>query len=402
MTLKIIYPENVIKIASLLRENGFEAYAVGGCIRDALMGREPADWDLTTNATPYEMIEIFSRSDIKTIPTGLKHGTVTLLIGNNTYECTTYRIDGEYNDSRHPENVTFTRNIGNDLGRRDFTINALAGNPLSSENQIVDLFSGMSDIEDKIVRCVGDPQKRFSEDALRILRAVRFSTVLGFELDCDTERAAEELGERLEYVSAERKSIELEKILLSDNADCGIELLLKLKLAKYIHPDIHKPQIPLSSLEASFAVRLASLFIGDSSPKLSCMKLSNAVSSRVALLCDNRLYELCKSQFRGNDAALCRLLLSKFGDDACSAVLLRQDGHLCEQIRLEAKKNPCVSINDLAINGKDLLNIGIEPIKISKINSALLLAVIEAPSLNTPEKLTYMAKSISKSISQKG
>ncbi len=399
MALKIIYPENVIKIASLLRENGFEAYAVGGCIRDSLMGRVPADWDLTTNATPDEMLEIFSRANVRTIPTGLKHGTVSVLLDNNTYECTTYRIDGEYNDSRHPENVTFTRNIGDDLGRRDFTINALAGNPLSSENQIVDLFSGVSDIENKTVRCVGNPQKRFSEDALRILRAVRFSAVLGFELDGDTERAAEELGEHLNYVSAERKSVELEKILLSDNADRGIELLLKLKLAKYIHPDIHEPSIPLSTLEASFAARLSCLFIGDKIPKLSCMKLSNAISSKIALLCDNQLYELCKAQFRDNDGALCRLLLSKFGDNACSAALLRRDGHLCEQIKLEASKNPCVSISALAINGKDLLNMGIEPTKISKINSALLLAVIENPSLNNQARLTEMAKNISQSIS---
>jgi len=170
----IKYPENVIKIAKILSENGYKAYAVGGCIRDALMGKIPADWDMTTDCPPSKMLEIFENSGLRTIPTGLKHGTVTVLIENEAYECTTFRIDGSYTDSRHPDSVTFTPELSEDLRRRDFTVNAMAGDPLSCDD-ITDIFGGQDDIENKIIRAVGDPKKRFTEDALRILRAIRFN-----------------------------------------------------------------------------------------------------------------------------------------------------------------------------------------------------------------------------------
>ena len=165
-------PVNVQEIITTLENAGYEAYAVGGCVRDTLLNKEPDDWDITTSATPEEAKALFPR----TIDTGIQHGTITVLIGKETYEVTTYRIDGEYEDSRHPKEVIFTSNLLEDLKRRDFTINAMAYNPRSG---IVDAFGGMKDLEDGIIRCVGDPEERFTEDALRMMRAVRFSGQLG-------------------------------------------------------------------------------------------------------------------------------------------------------------------------------------------------------------------------------
>ena len=212
MELKIRIPEQVNTILEKLHESGHEAYVVGGCVRDALLGREPNDWDITTSALPHMVKEIFPR----TIDTGLKHGTVTVLIGREAYEVTTYRVDGVYEDGRHPKQVTFTPSLSEDLRRRDFTINAMAYDP---DSGLVDLFGGQQDLSDGIIRAVGDPMQRFTEDALRILRAFRFSAQLGYGIDPDTLRAASELSQNLSKISSERIRDELEKILLSDNPD---------------------------------------------------------------------------------------------------------------------------------------------------------------------------------------
>jgi len=199
-------------ILEKLHDSGHEAYVVGGCVRDALLGREPNDWDITTSALPSEVKEIFTR----TIDTGLKHGTVTVLIGREAYEVTTYRVDGVYEDGRHPKQVTFTPSLSEDLQRRDFTINAMAYDPRSG---LVDLFGGQKDLEDGIIRAVGDPMQRFTEDALRILRAFRFAAQLGYEIDPDTLGAASALAQNLAKISSERIRDELERILLSDNPE---------------------------------------------------------------------------------------------------------------------------------------------------------------------------------------
>ena len=212
MELKIRIPEQVNMILEKLYQSGCEAYVVGGCVRDALIGREPHDWDITTSALPPEVKKIFPR----TIDTGLKHGTVTVMVGREAYEVTTYRVDGVYEDSRHPKQVTFTPSLAEDLQRRDFTINAMAYDPRSG---LVDLFGGQKDLEDGIIRAVGDPVQRFTEDALRILRAFRFAAQLGYEIDPDTLRAASALSQNLSKISSERIREELEKILLSDNPD---------------------------------------------------------------------------------------------------------------------------------------------------------------------------------------
>lgn len=205
-------PENVQKIITILEEAGFEGYAVGGCVRDTLLHKNPDDWDITTNASPIEVKKLFPR----TIDTGIAHGTVTVLIGKETFEVTTYRIDGEYEDARHPKEVVFTSCLSEDLKRRDFTINAMAYN---DKTGIVDEFGGIQDLEAKIIRCVGNPEERFTEDALRMMRAVRFSGQLGYEIEFTTGQAINKLAPTLSKISAERICTELTKLMISKHPD---------------------------------------------------------------------------------------------------------------------------------------------------------------------------------------
>lgn len=385
------YPKNVTKIAKILSDNGHRAYAVGGCMRDVIMGRTPNDWDMTTDCSPEDMIKIFDAAGVRTIPTGLKHGTVSVLLNGEIYECTTFRIDGSYTDSRHPDAVTFTTDITEDLRRRDFTVNAMAGDPLSADGAIVDVFGGCDDIEKKIIRAVGDPETRFTEDALRILRAIRFATVLDFEIEEKTKQAAIRLGERLSSVSAERKSVELDKMLLSPHADRGISLLFETDTAKYIHPDIKSPRVPISSLPNRFSTRLAALF--DTVPTISCMKLSRETVNAVKLLSDDAFFEEITSKFKENDATA-RYMLAKYGELACDAALLRGRNNLAEEIAKENDKSPCVSLRDLAVGGNDLISAGIEAKKLGGIMSSLLLSVIEEQSLNQKDNLISMARKL--------
>lgn len=210
--MRMTLPENVKKIIEILEANGYEAYAVGGCVRDTLLLREPGDWDVTTSAKPEEVKALFSH----TIDTGIEHGTVTVMMNRVGYEVTTYRIDGEYEDARHPKEVTFTSNLVEDLKRRDFTINAMAYNESFG---MVDEFDGLGDLEKGIIRCVGDPMERFSEDALRMLRAVRFAAQLGFSIEENTKAAIRKLAPTIAKVSVERIAVELVKILTSEHPE---------------------------------------------------------------------------------------------------------------------------------------------------------------------------------------
>lgn len=208
--MEIILPGDVSYIINKLEEAGYEAYAVGGCIRDILLGREPLDWDITTSAKPSFIKSCFK----KTVDTGIKHGTVTVVAGGTGYEVTTYRIDGEYKDGRHPGSVEFTGNLHLDLARRDFTVNAMAYN---KKNGLIDIFGGFKDLKDGVIRCVGIPGDRFSEDALRMLRAVRFSAQLGFHIEEKTRQAIKDNASNLRKISAERIRTELSKLLVSKN-----------------------------------------------------------------------------------------------------------------------------------------------------------------------------------------
>lgn len=214
LNVYIELPGNVRFILHMLREAGHEAYVVGGCVRDSIMGRKPHDWDICTSAKPEQVIEIFNH--YKVIPTGLKHGTVTIMKNDKPYEITTYRVDGEYDDARHPKDVTFTTSLEEDLSRRDFTMNALAYN---NNNDLVDLFDGVNDIKNGIVRCVGNPKERFSEDALRIMRALRFATRFGFKIEENTFAAMKEKKSLLSKISAERINSELTQIIMCEAED---------------------------------------------------------------------------------------------------------------------------------------------------------------------------------------
>lgn len=225
-------PEQVQWILDKLEENGKEGYAVGGCVRDCVLGRVPKDWDITTSAKPDEVKQIFR----KTIDTGIAHGTVTVMVDGVGYEVTTYRVDGKYEDHRHPKQVQYTANLKEDLKRRDFTINAMAYNPKTG---IIDLFGGVSDLKKKIIRCVGDARQRFSEDALRMLRGVRFAGQLGFELEKDTLDAIYELAPTIQNVSKERIRVEITKLLLSEQPE-KIKLVDEEGLCEYFFPEFRK------------------------------------------------------------------------------------------------------------------------------------------------------------------
>lgn len=211
--MNIQLPDYVRTALKALEDAGYEAFVVGGCVRDIYLGKNPEDFDITTDATPKEMLEVFKTFHV--IPTGIKHGTVTVIIDGKSIEITTYRIDGEYLDSRRPENVIFSRSISEDLSRRDFTVNALAYNEASG---LLDLHGGLDDLKNGIIRCVGEPDKRFEEDALRIMRAVRFSSVLGFSVEENTKRSIFKYADTLTSISAERTSAELLKLLCGKDA----------------------------------------------------------------------------------------------------------------------------------------------------------------------------------------
>lgn len=228
--MKIELPEKVKFIIDTITNAGYEAYAVGGCIRDSILGREPNDWDVTTSATPQQVKALFRR----TIDTGIQHGTVTVMLDKEGFEVTTYRIDGEYEDSRHPKEVIFTPNLVEDLKRRDFTINAMAYNDTAG---LVDVFDGMGDIKKGIIRCVGEARERFTEDALRILRAIRFSAQLGYGIEENTRKAITELAPNLRNISAERIQVELTKLLTSPHPDY-LEVAYETGVTAVILPEL--------------------------------------------------------------------------------------------------------------------------------------------------------------------
>ena len=228
--MHITLPDKVRLIIQKLTDEGFEAYVVGGCVRDCLLGKKPNDWDITTSATPIQVKSLFRR----TIDTGIQHGTVTIMLGNEGYEVTTYRIDGTYDDLRHPKDVTFTVSLEEDLKRRDFTINAMAYN---YDSGLVDLFGGLDDLDKGIIRAVGDPYDRFSEDALRILRAVRFAAQLDYDIDKKTLEAVKSLAPNLTRISAERVRTELQKLLVSKHPE-RIFTLYETGVSRVILPEL--------------------------------------------------------------------------------------------------------------------------------------------------------------------
>lgn len=404
--IRIKIPDSVSSVMKMLNDAGHEAYLVGGSVRDSVMGREVHDYDVTTSALPEEMLVIFS--GMKIFTAGLKHGTVTVRGKSSDgdpekdewVEVTTFRVDGGYSDGRHPDSVRFTRTLREDLSRRDFTVNAMA---YSEKNGIEDLFGGIQDIERKKVRCVGDPNVRFTEDALRILRAFRFSAKLGFDIDGDTLAAAERLRERLRLISAERIAAELNGILAAEKPSKVLKLMLDAKITDVILPktqltseDIAAADKVPSIPELRFGAILRGKSRDDVSTAMHSLKYSNAyIQSAVAaavlpLPHDNT--PLSVRKFAGNCGIHAENVLLAAGARGETA----SDGSTAEELmqilgKIRSEGDP-LTVGDLAANGKDLISAGIPAgPDIGRITAMLLDLVLNDPSLNDRKTLVRLA-----------
>ncbi len=379
----IKYPEKVKKIFEIFKKYGYDAYAVGGCVRDSLMGKSPADWDITTSAPPEKTLEIFGLENIRTLPTGLKHGTVSVLIDGEIFECTTFRIDGDYKDSRHPESVSFTDKLELDLSRRDFTVNAMAA---SDTRGVCDFFGGKADIKNRIIRCVGKPSLRFSEDALRILRGVRFATVLDFDIEPETLCAIKDLAHTLSDISAERKTVEFSKIICSEHANRGAKLLFESGVIYELLPDAKTIPSDLTVLDGELSLRLATFMYQSGARDLSRLRLSNIQKKNISIL-------LSPIEFMDSEEGA-RRTLARYGELSVPACKLQGRSELARLVAQQTALNPALSISQLEIDGNTLLSLGIKPENIGKILSALLDKVICHPELNEKNTLIEESKKI--------
>lgn len=393
----MILPKHIKSILDRLDGAGFDAYVVGGSLRDALLGRDANDWDIASSALPDEVISLFS--DKHVIPTGLKHGTVTVISDGEPVEITTFRIDGEYSDLRHPESVSFARRVEDDLARRDFTVNAMAYN---EKRGLVDLFGGQHDLKSKIIRCVGDPEKRFQEDALRIMRAFRFASQLGFEIHPDTLNAAHKMGGGLESVARERIGAEFLR-LIGGREPSGALLEMGSILNMILPISIDTQRIEtVSALECDAVSRLAFLLCGATDERLNdashLLRLSSKQEQRLKKLTSPPT----KDELDGLTPSGARRILANYGEDSVNAakisvLLYGSDGNSVALLRRIEEEHPCISLSDLAISGTDLIKENIAEGKlIGEILHALLDAVIEAPSLNERQALLDLAKRLSK------
>lgn len=414
--MQIKIPGDVEEIIECLNQQGFEAYAVGGCVRDTLLGRHPHDWDITTSALPLQVKEIFK----KTVDTGIQHGTVTVLLHGRGYEVTTYRIDGEYEDGRHPKQVEFTRSLLEDLKRRDFTINAMA---YSHSTGVVDAFGGQEDLKAGVIRCVGLARERFTEDALRILRALRFAAQLGFSIEEETYAAIGEIAPNLRLVSKERILVELTKLLGSSHPERLMDVW-RTGMAEYIAKDFellfvaeegsdsfsaHREEILRRSatLPAKRYLRFAAAFCGIEGEKVDRMlrELKSDNDTRKKTL---RLVEACEEPYTSDkvtirhlmhrmgcrlflDGQMLRLLLPNGPmDDLGKAEMWQVERSLAQDI-LAAED--CIDLRHLAVGGKDLISVGIQAGKqMGEILNFLLEHVMEHPQDNQKELLLQMAE----------
>lgn len=407
--IRINLPDDVRKIIKTIEDNGYEAYAVGGCVRDSILGRNPDDWDITTSARPEQVKSFFK----KTIDTGIKHGTVTVMMNHTGYEVTTYRIDGEYKDGRHPESVEFSAKLVDDLKRRDFTINAMAYN---ESNGFVDEFNGIEDLNKHVIRCVGNPIERFSEDALRMMRAIRFSAQLGFDIDSKTYDAIVELAPAISQVSMERVQVELVKTIMSDNPfyvkqyeQTGLlrenlsymDEILSGKLAK-------NAMTMLKFAPKSTVLRYAAIFnMGEPDKvkaQLKALKLDNYTVDTVT-----KLVAYSKDTIEENEPAV-REAVHKYGKELLPLMFENEEARISTKeeivgISLNSQRlhlnrikkmyediisrGDCISVKDLDITGNDLIEYGLSGVQIGKTLNELLHIVIENPKLN--EKSTLLA-----------
>lgn len=431
--MRITIPKKANYIIETIRKAGFEAYVVGGCVRDCILGREPQDWDITTSALPGQVKALFPR----TIDTGIRHGTVTVMLAKEGFEVTTYRIDGKYEDSRHPREVLFTPCLEEDLKRRDFTINAMAYN---NEAGLVDIFNGLEDINKKVIRCVGRARERFNEDALRIMRAVRFSAQLGYEIEEETGSAMALLAPKLRNISAERIQTELTKLIVSDHPEylkkayeCGITKIILPEFDRIMEtPQNHPHHIynvgehtlaALKEVPPAKCLRLAVLFhdIGKPDTKTTDEggvdhfhdhaaageEITKTILRRLKYDNDT-LYRVCrlvKYHDYANDVtprmSTVRRAVNKIGEELFPDIFAVKRADILAQsdyMRQEKLDNlaawqqiyediiaqkQCVTLKTLAVTGKDLIGLGMKPGKeIGNVLQELLEMVLDDPLCN--------------------
>lgn len=411
--LKIELPKDVKFIIDELGEAGYEAYAVGGCIRDSILGKSPDDWDITTNALPAQVKEIFKR----TVDTGIKHGTVTVMIDKTGYEVTTYRIDGEYEDGRHPKSVEFSESLVEDLKRRDFTINAMAYN---EKDGLRDEFGGIGDIRKGMIRCVGSPVERFNEDALRMMRAIRFSAQLGFSVHRETQDAIKRMAANIKKVSMERIQAELLKTIMSDRPET-IEMYSELGIFEQILPHIDrilkspKKTIVLKMLknaQRTPVMRYATLLYyagADAAYEtLRTLKLDNYTTDMVEKLIRNEsaLIKVNETDVRWAMHDLGTEFIPMLRDFKRNIYKSREEvlfipmGKQLTQIETVYRmyneivaRGDCVMLKDLAVSGKDLIDMGMKPgEEIGEMLNLLLGVVIEKPIENDKQVLLALVE----------
>lgn len=439
--MKIELPKKVLFIINNLQLHGYEAFAVGGCVRDSILARRPQDWDITTSAKPEEIKKLFRR----TIDTGIEHGTVTVLFGKDSFEVTTYRIDGSYEDSRHPKEVQFTNRLEEDLRRRDFTINAMAYN---DQVRLVDVFGGMQDLNHHLIRCVGDPEERFSEDALRILRAVRFSAQLNFPIESATADAIRKLAPNLQNISAERIQAELVKLLVSPHPE-RIRDAYELGLTKVILPEWdamegvaqntphHKYDVAehtlraLKNVKRDKILRLTMLFHDMGKPMMKTtdengrdhfrghalvseelarsilhrLKFDNETIRTVTkLVCyhDYRVEATPKNVRRAMNRIGVELfpyyLAVRLADVKAQSPYQKREKieNIVEMRQLYQeiiKKQECVTLRQLAVGGRELMDLGMKPGReLGSMLSELLEYVLDDPARNDKEILCAYVK----------
>lgn len=373
-----LIPDYVRRVLETLQQAGCEAWVVGGCVRDVLMGREPQDWDVCTSALPEETEEIFQSAGADAVPTGRKHGTVTVIMEGKAVEVTTYRIDGAYKDGRHPEKVKFTRSLAEDLARRDFTMNAMAYSPSSG---LVDLYDGKKDIGDRMIRCVGEPEKRFAEDALRILRALRFKAVLGFTIEEETARAIRSCRHFLEKISKERVSAELSKLLLGIDADRVLKGYGEVLAV--CAPEIRPACV--SQLPENLPVRLAAVFPEDTEQALRNLKYDSHTVATVSALA-----RLMKTAPPEKPAEIRRLLYREGREVTGLYYDAKGYGDVLASV---LRENPCCSLQQLALKGGDLIRMGMEPgPQVGRALGEMLEKVIDGELENSSEVLLDYAR----------
>ncbi|MBQ0084355.1 MAG: CCA tRNA nucleotidyltransferase [Clostridiales bacterium] len=374
-------PKYVQTALTALKSKGFKAYAVGGCVRDTLLNIKPDDYDITTNALPEEIVSLFD----KTVLTGIKHGTVTVIIDKKPIEITTFRSDGNYSNHRKPDSVSFLKSIEGDLSRRDFTVNAMA---FDGENEIIDLFGGKEDLKNKIIRAVGDPKKRFTEDALRILRALRFAARLGFSIEENTLTAIKNTAYLLKNVSRERIFAELAKILTSPNPEI-LETLIICGGMEFLGIKRDCSLSGLNALKDDLPIRFYRFSVlSGVSPQKLCKELKT----------DSELLKYCKNLDLLFEMKICtmRIGIKKmlFYTNLVVVIdylLLVSPASLPILTDILSSDEP-YEINHLAVNGNDLLKLGISGKEVGRILKSILFQVIQEPSFNQKEKIIQSIK----------